>query len=70
MRNTVECHSGYAYAERPVAFYWQGKRLEVEEVIAEQRIPEGKRFRVSTLDKQVFDLTFVEMEDEWLLQLV
>ena len=41
----VECHSGYAYAERPVALVWEGERLEIEAVEAEWRIPGGKRFR-------------------------
>jgi hypothetical protein len=61
----VECHSGYTYAERPVALRWQGWRLEVEAVEAEWRIPGGKRFLVRTRDGQQFELFYGEMYDEW-----
>ena len=30
MSGLVECHSGYDYASRPVAFYWDGQRVEIE----------------------------------------
>ena len=39
LKDLVECHSGYEYAERPVALHWQGQRLEIESVEAEWRIP-------------------------------
>ncbi|MBE0700042.1 MAG: hypothetical protein IH586_24210 [Anaerolineaceae bacterium] len=61
----VECYSGYQYPERPVAFQWQGDRLKVEQILAEWRIPDGKRFQVRTQDGQLFDLFFREMYDEW-----
>jgi hypothetical protein len=61
----VECHSGYEYAERPVAVWWQGQRLVVEAVEAEWRISGGKKFRVRTVGGQVFELLYVELYDEW-----
>ncbi len=61
----VECYSGSEYAERPVALYWQGQRLEIEQVEAQWRIPGGKRFRVRTRDGQVFELFYGELYDEW-----
>ncbi len=61
----VECHSGSAYAERPVALTWQGERLEIEAVEARWRIPGGLRFRVRTADGQVFELFYGELYDEW-----
>ena len=61
----VECHSGYAYAERPVALRWLDERLEIEQVEAEWRIPGGKRFRVRVRDGQVFELFYEELYDEW-----
>jgi hypothetical protein len=61
----VECHSGFEYAERPVAVWWQGQRLEVAEVEAEWRISGGKKFRVRTTGGQVFELLYVELYDEW-----
>ncbi len=64
-RSLVECHSGYEYAERPVALFWEGQRLIIEQVEAQWRIPGGKRFRVRTRDGQVFELFYGELYDEW-----
>jgi hypothetical protein len=61
----VECHSGYEYAERPTAVWWQGERLEVEAVEAQWRIAGGKKFRVRVRTGQVFELLYVELYDEW-----
>jgi hypothetical protein len=66
----VECHSGYEYAERPVAVWWQGRRLAVEAVEAEWRISGGKKFRVRTTGGQVFELLYVELYDEWRVHLL
>jgi hypothetical protein len=65
MADRVECHSGYAYAQRPTALWWAGARLEVKAVQAEWRTPEGKRFRVRTSDGQVFELSYSELYAEW-----
>ncbi len=65
MSDLVECHSGFAYAERPVAFWWEGQRLEVKNVMEAQRIPEGRRFRVTTESGQQFELLYNESQDEW-----
>ncbi len=64
----VECFSGHTYAQRPVAFVWQGQRYEVTEVEAEWNSPEGKRFRVRTPDELRFDLLYLISEDEWLIE--
>ena len=61
----VECHSGYEYAERPIALRWEGQRLQIEKVEAEWRIPGGKRFRVRTRDGRAFELFYGELYDEW-----
>jgi hypothetical protein len=61
----VECHSGYEYAERPVAVWWHGQRLPVEAVEAQWRISGGKKFRVRTEGGLVFELLYVELYDEW-----
>ena len=61
----VECHSGYTYAERPIALHWQDERLEIVEVQARWRIPGGLRFRVSVADGRVFELFYGELYDEW-----
>lgn len=76
----VECHSEFAYAERPVALTWEGQRLEVDEILAAWRLPEGRRFRVRTLrhalsgsqcnarDPLLFELTYREADDAWQIQ--
>lgn len=61
----VECYSGIAYAERPIAIHWQGERLEVAEIEARWRIPGGRRFRVRTADNRLFELFYGELYDEW-----
>lgn len=66
----VECHSGYAYAERPIALVWDGERLEIEGIEAEWRIPGGKRFRVRVKDGRVFELFYGELYDEWRVSLL
>jgi hypothetical protein len=65
LSDPVECHSGYAYAERPIALHWEGRRLEVEQVEADGRIPAGRRFRVRTRDGRIFELLYAELSDEW-----
>ena len=29
MGELVECHSGFTYADKPVALTWEGRRLEI-----------------------------------------
>ena len=65
MVGIVECHSEYAYAEKPIALTWQGERLEVIEVLATWHTPEAECFRVRTSDEQVFELSYSEASDEW-----
>lgn len=65
MSDPVECHSGFEYAERPVALTWEGRRLEIEAIENQWRIPGGKCFRVRTADQQVFELFYGELYDEW-----
>ncbi len=65
---TVECHSGFAYAERPVALTWEGQRLEVEAVLAAWRTPGERRFRVRTRNLLTFELTYRETDDRWQIQ--
>jgi len=65
MDAAVECHSGYAYAERPVALQWQAERLEIKTILAEWQTPEGKHFRVQTTDDQNFELIYKIAVDTW-----
>lgn len=61
----VECYSGYSYAERPLALNFDGQRLEVAEIEAEWRIPNGHGFRLSTKNGLKFELFYDELMDEW-----
>jgi len=61
----VECHSGYEYGERPIAVNWKGERLEVSEILDRWRTPDGKHFRVETTDKQILEINYIELYDEW-----
>ncbi len=65
MENLVECHSGFDYAERPVAFHWGGQRFEVNTIIAEWRTPEHKTFRVQAVDSCIFLLVYDQVLDTW-----
>lgn len=64
----VECHSGAEYADRPTAFTWQGRRMEIAEILGRWRKPGGKSFCIKTTDGQVFDLIYREIPDDWLIQ--
>lgn len=66
----VECHSGYEYAERPLALRWEGERLEIASVEEQWRIPGGRRFRVLTADGRRFELFYGELYDEWRIHLI
>lgn len=68
MTELVECHSGFSYAEKPVALTWEGQRLEVSLVLAEWRTPGEKYFRVRTSDGQDFELCYSETSGDWRIQ--
>lgn len=65
LKAIVECHSGFEYAERPTALHWQGERLEIAEVEAQWRVPEGRYFRVRIAERRVFELFYDQRNDEW-----
>lgn len=70
MGTRVECYSGSEYAEYPRAFDWQGRRLEVAQILHRWRTPPGKTFRVLAADGQVYDLGYDEMSQAWQVGLV
>jgi hypothetical protein len=61
----VICYSGYTYAERPVAFFSEGQRLEVDDVESEWASPAGRGFKVRTQDGRRFKLTYDQLGDQW-----
>ena len=65
MADRVECRSEYTYAQRPVAFFWEGERLEVVEILEQRFTPQGPSFRVSTKGMGIFILCYNEHLDEW-----
>lgn len=61
----VECYSGHTYAQEPRAFFLEGERIEVEQVIARWRTPAGPAFRVrSGLGEHI--LRYDEARDAWM----
>lgn len=67
---TVECHSGYKYGERPLAFSWENQRLEVSEILATWRAPQGPCFRIRAEDDRCFELSYQEAADKWEIRLL
>ena len=61
----VECRSDHAYVGYPVAFYWQGMRLEIDEVVTENRGPQGYSFQVRNDDHGIFVLNYDIHTDQW-----
>jgi len=64
---TVECYSGYTYAQEPRAFTWQGQRYEVTEIERRWREPQGPVFCLRTTDGQRWQLAYDEAQDLWTL---
>ena len=61
----VICYSGCTYAERPVAFYVEGQRLEICGVDSEWASPAGRGFKVRTRDGRQFKLFYDQPGDQW-----
>lgn len=65
---SVECHSGYTYGERPMAFTLEGRRYCVASIQDRRRLPDRIAFRVRTLEGEIFDLVYISLQDKWLIQ--
>ena len=61
----VECRSDHDYVGHPLAFYWQGKRLEVTKVLAQIKTPQGTLFRVQNDVFGIFELDYDPNADQW-----
>jgi hypothetical protein len=68
----VECYSGYKANERPMAFTYQGQRLEISEIV--DRWYEGgfkpdepviDYFKVRTSEGKVYLLRYLSLFDAW-----
>jgi hypothetical protein len=65
MSEIVECRSDWEYAQRPLAFTWQGQRLAIQDVIAEYQTPSDRRFLVRTAECGNFELSYDLNLDQW-----
>jgi hypothetical protein len=64
----VICRSDHDYIGYPLAFYWQDQRLDVSEVLVQNRTPTGYSFRVATQDSGIFELVYNLDNDQWSIQ--
>lgn len=60
----VECYSGHTYGQRPVTVILAGDRLEIEEIIGEWKMPDGKAFHLRAGDRE-FTICYLEEQDIW-----
>jgi hypothetical protein len=66
MTPIVECYAGSTYPERPRAFFWEGQRYEVKEIIDQHREPDGILFLVlCEKDEKLFELFYNSTSMEW-----
>ena len=72
----VECYSGFKAHERPVAFIYQGERLEVQDIIdrwyeggLDSSRPVVDYFKVRASDGKIYFLRYQSDEDKWSLRL-
>ena len=61
----VICRSDHDYLGYPLAFYWQGQRLEVSQLLVENHTPTGYTFRVRTGESDIFELSYEPSTDQW-----
>jgi hypothetical protein len=61
----VECRSDHDSIGRPLVFYWQDRRLEVAEVLAQSQTPRGYTFQVLNNDLGIFELDYDPNTDVW-----
>jgi len=61
----VECRSDHAYLGYPVAFFWQGTRLEVARILSESHNPSGYSFEILNLEFGQFELIYDLNSDQW-----
>ena len=62
---TVWCRSASRYAERPIAFLWEGERRRVVQVLAQWRDPNGVGFQVLADDGNAYVLHYNEPSAVW-----
>lgn len=68
MDTQVETYSGFRLHEHPRRFTWEGKWLEVAEVLARWRSPAHLGFKVKDLEGKVFLLLLDLSKERWEVQ--
>ena len=61
----VEIRSNHEYIGRPLAFYWQDRRLKVTAVLLQNHTPTGYTFRVQAEDAAIYELRYDLDADQW-----
>ena len=68
----VECYSGYKVNERPAAFTYRGRRLEISDILdrwyegsLDSGSPETDYFKIRTSEGEVFLLRYLSLFDAW-----
>jgi hypothetical protein len=61
----VRCYAGTSYPERPVAFEWEGRWLDVAKVLWSARTPTGSVFDVQANGERKFWLEWEQARDSW-----
>ena len=68
----MECYSGHKANDRPIAFTYRGRRLEISEILdrwyegsINASRPQIDYFKVRTADGQVFLLRYLSLFDAW-----
>ncbi|MCX7982715.1 MAG: hypothetical protein N2572_07395 [Syntrophales bacterium] len=68
----VECLSGYKANERPMAFLYEGRRIEIAEILdrwceggIDPTRPPVDYFKVKTTDGDIFFLRYLSLFDTW-----
>ncbi len=65
MSTKVECHSGYEYEEKPIAFWVEKTRHEVSQIVKEWLDPAGKHFTVTDTTGELFELVYLMETSDW-----
>ncbi len=65
LKPEVECYSGGAYADRPIAFQWEGQKVYINDIQERWRVPGLLCFRVGVEDGRRFELFYNELNDQW-----
>ena len=64
-QDTVRCHSGDSYAQRPLSFRYQDEEYQVAQIAAEWQEPHEKKFLVITQNGDTFELIYQIDEQFW-----